>query len=65
MIATTIINSMSVKPERDDDERDDAERDDAERDDAERDDAERDDDERVAPVKQVKKLLNMHVPFRE
>jgi hypothetical protein len=55
MIATTIINSMSVKPERDDDERDDAER----------DDAERDDDERVAPVKQVKKLLNMHVPFRE
>jgi hypothetical protein len=60
MIATTIINSMSVKPERDDDERDDAERDDAER-----DDAERDDDERVAPVKQVKKLLNMHVPFRE
>ena len=56
---------MSVKPERDDDERDDAERDDAERDDAERDDAERDDDERVAPVKQVKKLLNMHVPFRE
>lgn len=31
----------------------------------ERDDDERDEDGRLAPVKQVKKLRNMHVPFRE